>query len=194
MLFKFQHTHTHIHNRFMALWISSGKTRLAKRYQKKHSPTHTYCVINHQAYLLPPFIMIMASSLFNLHAWKSFSTISIQVFFGLVLAWYPPPHTPYISSPRHCLLFTAHTHTTADLSCCSTEIMSPIPSRSLNPLLGTLSCTVMPHIHLTSLITAHWSATSFFFHTGQVSLHAPFMTLWQFINNSTQDHLCSRIC
>jgi len=29
------------HNRFMALWILSGTTRVS-RYQKKHSPTHTH--------------------------------------------------------------------------------------------------------------------------------------------------------
>jgi len=32
---------THTHNRFMALWILSGKT-LVSQYQKKHSPTYTY--------------------------------------------------------------------------------------------------------------------------------------------------------
>jgi len=35
------HTHTHTHNRFTALWILSGTTRVS-RYQKKHSPTHTH--------------------------------------------------------------------------------------------------------------------------------------------------------
>jgi len=34
-------------------------------------------------------------------------------------------------------------------------------SLSLNPLLGILSCSFMPHIHLTILNSAHWSATSF---------------------------------
>jgi len=38
--------------------------------------------------------------------------------------------------------------------CCSTEIMSSNPSLSLNPLLGILSCSFMPHIHLTILISA----------------------------------------
>ena len=30
-----------------------------------------------------------------------------------LLCWHPPLHTPYISSPNHCLLFTAHVHTIA---------------------------------------------------------------------------------
>jgi len=35
--------------------------------------------------------------------------------FSLVylLAWHPPLHTPYISSPNHCLLLAAHAHTIA---------------------------------------------------------------------------------
>jgi len=33
--------HPHTHNRFTALWILSGTTRVS-RYQNKHSPTHTY--------------------------------------------------------------------------------------------------------------------------------------------------------
>jgi len=36
----------------------------------------------------------------------------------------------------------------------STEITSSNPSLSLNPLLGILSCSFMPHIHLTILISA----------------------------------------
>jgi len=30
-----------------------------------------------------------------------------------LLVWHPPLHTPYISSPNHCLLFAAHVHTVA---------------------------------------------------------------------------------
>jgi len=36
------HTPTYTHNCFTALWILSGTTRVS-RFQKKHSPTHTYC-------------------------------------------------------------------------------------------------------------------------------------------------------
>ena len=36
-------------------------------------------------YLLPPSITILASFLFNLHAWQSFCWVSLQVFFGLPL-------------------------------------------------------------------------------------------------------------
>jgi len=40
----------------------------------------------------------------------------------------------------------------------NTEIMSSNSSRSLNHLLGTLSSSLMPHIHLTILISACSSA------------------------------------
>jgi len=70
---------------------------------------HLFMVISH------PFLHLLrsiASSLFSLHAWQSFSTISK---FSLVylLAWHPQLHTPYIASPNHCLLFAAaaHAHT-----------------------------------------------------------------------------------
>jgi len=69
--------------------------------------------------------------------------------------------------PRHplCSIYVPDS-----LFCCSTEITSSDPSLTLNPLLGTLSCSLTPHIHLTILISAHWSATSFSSLKGQVSL------------------------
>ena len=76
------------------------------------------------------------------------NTICLQVFFGLSLGL--APSTSYsihffiqsLSSfrstcPYHCNLFRW-----------STKIMSSKPSLSLNPLLGTLSCSLMPQIHL----------------------------------------------
>jgi len=57
------HTHTHTHNHFTALWILSGTARVSW-YQKKHSPTHSYC--GHQSSLIC-FLHLpqsMASSLF----------------------------------------------------------------------------------------------------------------------------------
>ena len=45
----------------------------------------------------------------------------------------------------------------------NTNAMSSIPSLSLSSLLGNLSFSLMPHIHLTILISARWSATTFSF-------------------------------
>jgi len=74
--------------------------------------------------------------------------------------------------PYHCNLY-----------CCSTEIMSSNPRLSLNPLLGTLSCTLTPHIHLNILISDHWCATSFSSLTGQVPLPCNILLRTQLLHN-----------
>jgi len=58
---------SYYYNCFTALWILSGTTRVS-RYQKKHSPTHTYR--GHQSSLICVLHLLrsMASSLFNLCA------------------------------------------------------------------------------------------------------------------------------
>ena len=78
------------------------------RYQKKHSPTDTNP--DHQTSFINFLHLLrsIASSLFNLRAWQSFSTISLHSF-----VWGPLLRTPYISSPIHCLLFATHAHTIA---------------------------------------------------------------------------------
>ena len=100
------------HNRFTALWILSGTTRVSQ-YQKKHSPTHTRCghKISRSASSVyydpwhPPYSIHAVYSLFP----QSFFNFSLVY----LLTWHPPLHTPYISSPNHCLLFAAHAHTIA---------------------------------------------------------------------------------
>ena len=90
---------------FNGLW--SGGTWVG-RY---HWPTHTHP--NHQTSFIN-FLHLLRSiafSLFSLHAWRSFSTTSVQVLFGLSLFLDPLLHTPCISSPSHHLLFAAHAHT-----------------------------------------------------------------------------------
>ena len=106
------------------------------------------------------------------HAHDSLFPQSLSKFsLVYLLAWHPPLHTPYISSTNHCLLFTTHAHTIATcFAVCSTKIMSSNSNLSLNSILGTVSFILMQHIHLTILICACWSANSFSFLTGQVSL------------------------
>ena len=84
---------------------------------------------------------------------------SSLVFYLLV--WHLLVHTPYTSSPNHCLLFATHSHTNTNLFCCSTKIMSSNPSLSLNSHLK---------LYLTICISARWSAMSFSFLTGHISL------------------------
>ena len=145
-------TVTHTHNRFTALWILSVATQVSW-YQKKHSSTHTYH--GHQSSLIS-FI----------HLLQSFSTISLQVFFGLPIGLAPPLHTPYISSPNHCLLSATHAHTIATCFDVVPRLCHQILVSLSTLYLELLSRSLMPHIHLTILISALWSATSFSFLTG----------------------------
>jgi len=99
-------TYTDQYNRLTARW--SGTTRVGQ-YQKKHSPTHTHPDHQTSSVNFLHLLQSIASSLFNLRAWQSFSTTSLQV----LLVWDPQLHTPCISSPSHHLLYAAHAHINA---------------------------------------------------------------------------------
>jgi len=65
----------------------SGTTRVS-RYQKKHSPTHH--PDRHPIFIsFFHLLRSVESSLFNLRVWQSFSTIYLQVLFGLPLGLEP---------------------------------------------------------------------------------------------------------
>jgi len=106
------------------------------------SPTHTYP--DHR----PSFISFLhllrsiASSLFNLRAWQSFCTISVQVFFGLPL-WPGTLHF-ILHTFLHPIIvfFSQHMPIPSQPVLLSTEIMSSNPSLSLNSLLGSLSSAI----------------------------------------------------
>ena len=105
----------------------------------------------------------IASSLLNPRTWQSLCTTSNHVLFGLPLglelttSYSIHFFTQSLSSFRN----TCPYH--RNLFCCSSDVMSTIPSLSLNSLFETLSFNYMPHIHLTILISALWSAISFSF-------------------------------
>jgi len=66
-------------------------------------------------YLLHPSTTIHGIPLFSIHAPDILFPQSVsKVSLVYLLAWHPPLHTPYISSPNHCLLFSTHAHTVAD--------------------------------------------------------------------------------
>ena len=77
------YTHTHLFNSLLF------RTTRVGWYQKKHSPTHTHT--NHRTSLINMLHLLrsIASSLFSLRAWQSFSTTSVQVLFGLPLGFGP---------------------------------------------------------------------------------------------------------
>ena len=111
---KIQITCTHTQP-FNGPW--SGTT-LVGRYQKKHSPTYTHP--DHQTSFII-FLHLQRNDLW--HPLCSFYVLDsplvqplsrFSLVFHLVLD--PQPHTPYISSTNHHLLFTAHAHTNAGCS------------------------------------------------------------------------------
>ena len=112
----------------------------------------------------------IASYLFNLRAWQSFCTTSVQVLFGLPLGL--EPSTSYSihfftrSVSSFCNIFFYH----RSLFCCSINMISSIPSLSLSQLFTWDFIFHLNITHPTILISARWSATSFSFLTGQVSL------------------------
>jgi len=130
----------------------SGTTRMSQ-YQKKHSPTHHP---NHHPIFISFFHLprSIASSLFKLRAWQSFCTTFFHVLFGLLLGL--EPSTSYsihfFTQSVSCFCSTCPHH--CNLFCCSINIISSIPSLSLNSLLGTLSFTLTVHIHLLTILVS----------------------------------------
>jgi len=105
-------------------------------------------------YLLPPSITI--------HGILSVQFMCLTVFFHnlsklsliYLLAWHPPLNTSYISSPNHCLLFAAHVHTISASFAVVPRLCHLILISFSTLYLELLSCSLMPHIHLTILISA----------------------------------------
>ena len=158
--------YTHIHTQpFNGLW--SGTTRVG-RYQKKHSPTHTHPDHRTSFIIFLHLQRSMASSLFILHAWQSSRTTSLQVLFGLGPSTSYSIHFFTQSSSSFCST-CPYQHS---LFCCNINAMSSTPSLSLSSLLGSLSFSLTPHIHLTILISAHWSATTFLSLQARSHFHA----------------------
>jgi len=78
------------------------------------------------------------------------------------------------------VFFATHAHTIAT---CFAVVLTLCYLISPNPLLGIVSCSFTPHIYLTILISAGWSATSFSFLMGQVSLPCNILLLTQPVYN-----------
>ena len=102
----------------------SGTTRVS-RYQKKHSLTHHP---DHHPIFISFFHLrrSIASSLFKLHAWRSFCKTSLHVLFGLPLGLQPSISysihffTQSVSSFRNTCPYRCN------LFCCSINIISSI--------------------------------------------------------------------
>jgi len=165
------HTHTTI------LWLSGfcpGQHGWADARRNIHSLI-PIVVINHP---------LTASSIYYDPWHPSCSiTISLQVFFCLPLGLAHSTSYSIHFFTQSLSFFYSTCPCHRNLFCCSTEIMSSNPSLSLNPLLGTLFCSLTPHIHLTILISVRWCASSFSFFMGQVSLPCNILLCTQLLYN-----------
>jgi len=107
------HTHTHTQP-FYGSGFCLGQPRRASNRRNIH-PLTPIVVISHP---------LSASSIYY-DPWHPpcsiYMPVSLTVFFHnlskfslvCILSWHPPLHTPYISSPNHCLVLTTHAHTIA---------------------------------------------------------------------------------
>ena len=134
-----------------------------------HSPTHTHpdhaSFINFQVHL----VRCIASSLFNLHAWQSFSTTSVQVLFGLHLGL--GPSTSY--SMHFFTQSSSSFHNACPYHrspfCCNTNVMSSIPNLSLSSLLENLYFSLTLHIQKIHLCTLnHFTQIYTDYHTNRL--------------------------
>ena len=133
----------------------SGTTRVG-RCQKKHSPTHTHPDDRTSFISFLDLLWSIASS--SLCAWQSFLTTSLQDLFGLPLGLGPSTsYSMHFFTQSSCFRSTCPYH--GSLFCCNINAMSSIPSLSLSSLLGSLSFSLMPHIHPTILISTRWKKT-----------------------------------
>ena len=106
------HTHTHTHNRFTALrifvWDNSDEPVPEETFTHSHLSWSSIV-----PYLLHPSTTIHGIlPVQSMHP-TDFSHNLSKFCLVCLLAWHPPLHTPYISSPDHCLLFGTHAHTIA---------------------------------------------------------------------------------
>ena len=123
---KRRSSNTHRHSHFTAVGFCLGQRTSAGT--KRNSPTHT--CRGHQSSLIcfPHLLQSMASSLFNLLAWQSFSTISVQVFFSLPLGLAPSTSYSIHFFTQSLSSFHCTCPYLCNMFCCSTEIMLSNPS------------------------------------------------------------------
>ena len=128
----YTHTHTAVLRPFV--WVYPGEPVPEETFIHSH-PSCSSTILISFLHLL----RIMASSLLNPRTWQSLCTTSNHVLFGLPLGLEPTTSntihffTQSLSSFRN----TCPYH--RNLFCCSSDVMSTIPSLSLNSLFGTLS-------------------------------------------------------
>ena len=121
-------------------------------------------------YELPPSTTIHSILLVLFVCLTVLSTTSLQVLFGLPVGLGPSTSYSMHFFTQSLSSFRSTCQCQRSLFCCNTNVISSLHNLSPSSHLGNLSFSLMPHIHLTILICACWSATTFSFLIGQVSL------------------------
>ena len=129
------HTHTHTQPFYGYVdFVPDNPGELIPEETFTHSHSSWSSIV---PYLLHPSTTIRRGILSVQPTRLSFSTSFSKFSLVYLLGWYPPLHTPYISSPNHChVLPSQHTPTPAhhrNLLRSSAETTSPNPSLSPNP-------------------------------------------------------------
>jgi len=122
---------------FSALWTMPGTGEPVQEETFTHSPTHTYHGYQSSLMCFPHLLWTMASFLLNLHAWQSFSTICLQVFFGLPLGL--ATSTSYSILSYSCYQYYVYDVTTCTWNCRFAMYMTATNSAIIcNPITGKL--------------------------------------------------------
>jgi len=117
----------------------SGTTRVS-RYQKKHSPIHH--PDHHPIFISCPSTTIHSILPVHITCLAIFCTTSLHVLFGLPLGLEPSTSYSIHFFTQSVSSFRSTCSYHRNMFCCSINIISSIPSLSLNSLLGTLSFTL----------------------------------------------------
>jgi len=154
-LWKSVEPYYNYYNHFTALWTLSGTTRVSRCQKNIHPlwPLTPILAINHPLSSSsifydpwhPPCSIYMPDSLFH----------NLCPSFLLSVSWAGTLHFilhTFQSLSSFCSTCPYH----RNLLCCSTEIMLSNPSLSKLNLEGTLSCSLMPHIHLPAEVPPHF--------------------------------------
>jgi len=117
------HTHTHPFYGCGFCQDNQGEPIAEETFTHSHLSWSSLICFLHLLWSTASCSVYMPDSLF-LWSFTKFSLVYL-------LAWHPQLHTPYMSPPNHCLLFTAHAHTIA-------TCFAAVPRLSSNPSLSTL--------------------------------------------------------
>jgi len=144
-----------------------SRTNQLSQYQKKHSPTYLSWSLSNIYHLLPS--TTIHSILLVQFACLTIFLHNLSPSALLTTSWSGALHL-ILHTFLHPISVCFSQHMLAACFGVGPRLYHLFLVSCLKSLLGTSSFTLTSHIHLTILISIRWSATSFSFLTGQVSL------------------------